>query len=177
MNLSHSENTILHILNQKPELGKTAVMKIIYFLQQVTQMELGYDFDIYTYGPYSSTVTNHIDTLISNGFISSMMYDYNDYVGYKLSISESGRLEMNELSDQDQKNIKKILKFTEGKSAKDLELYSTIIFISVIYLKNKMLHCKENDIINKVHEIKPHFNKETIAKSYNELLERDYIKF
>jgi len=178
MNLSHSENIILHILDGKdgkPGLGKTAVMKIVYLLQQVKQMELGYDFDIYTYGPYAPEVTDHLDTLISNGFISSMIYNYNNYVGYQLNISESGRSEMKEISNNEKSNIQDILNFTDGKSAKTLELYSTIIFIKHLYLKNKILCDQENDVISKVHEIKPHFGEETISEAYNVLSELKYI--
>jgi len=178
MNLSHNENIILYVIERTPGLGKTAAMKILYFLQQVKQMRLGYDFDIYTYGPYTSEVTDNLDTLISSGLIKSTQYSVNNsvnsYVGYELNISESGKEVIKELPNEDQNSIQDVLDFTKGKPAKTLELYSTIVFINQLYLKNKIPNNQEI-IIDKVHEIKPHFDNKVILEAYNRLYEKKYI--
>ena len=52
---------IFELVSQKADLGKTAIMKFMFMLQQVYKVPLGYDFKIYTYGPYSSEVMDDMD--------------------------------------------------------------------------------------------------------------------
>ena len=67
MSLSIRKSAILNLLQQNPKLGKTAVMKAVFMLQQVKGIKLGYDFSIYTYGPYASDVMADIDDLVEEG--------------------------------------------------------------------------------------------------------------
>jgi uncharacterized protein YwgA len=173
--LTQNENVILHILHERPNLGKTALMKIIYFLQHVKRLELEYDFDIYTYGPYASDVTDTLDNLISDGFVSSVVHSYRNYSGYALSISETGKEMMHLLSDEDEKEVQEILTFADGKSAKDLELHATIVFINHLLCVQKGTIASKDDVIKTVHDIKPHFDKKTILEAYDSLARREYI--
>jgi uncharacterized protein YwgA len=175
MNLTQGEHIILNILNGRPNLGKTALMKIVYLLQQIKQLELGYDFDIYTYGPYASEVTIDLDNLISDGFVLSAIHNHGNYFGYELNISETGKEKMQKLRDDDEKSLQEILSFAADKSARDLELYSTIVFINHLYQKNKMA-CGSKKVVDNVHEIKPHFDAPIISEAYRKLVEIGYIQ-
>ena len=42
-------------------LGKTGMMKFLYLLQTIYKVPLGYEFEIYTYGPYCQTVMSDIE--------------------------------------------------------------------------------------------------------------------
>jgi len=165
MSLPHNKNVILNVMSLKQNLGKTAVMKIIYMLQQIKKIDLGYRFEIYTYGPYAAEVTEDIEDLIQSGLIRSCMHDYGNYVGYELQLTKEGNGVLDALSEEDNSSIVEIINFIDGKTAKYLELSSTIVFISELYSKNKLTH-NQNEIITKVHEIKPHFDLETITASY-----------
>lgn len=174
MNLSNRKNAIIKMLQENPGMGKTAVMKTIFMLQQVKHIDLGCEFSIYTYGPYNADVMEDIDELVSDGLLSSSAYSYKDYIGYTLSATDSGEKAVSSLEDEDTAAFKEILDFVRGKSAKELELYSTIIYIEDWYLKNK----KANDvpaIVKKVHEIKPHFSEETIHKAYTCLFDAHFL--
>ena len=174
MNLPYSKNVILNVMNLKHSLGKTAIMKITYMLQQIKKIDLGYSFEIYTYGPYTAEVTEDINDLIQSGLIHSSMYNYSNYIGYELKLSKKGKDSLNTLNTKEILNINEIIDFIEGKNAKNLELSSTIVFINGLYLKNKLPY-NQDVIINKVHEIKPHFEIDSIRDSYNELKERKYL--
>lgn len=165
MNLSNRKNVIIKMLQENPGMGKTAVMKTIYMLQQVKHMDFGCEFSIYTYGPYNADVMEDIDELVTDGLLSSSAYSYKDYIGYTLSATDSGKKVVSNLKDKDTASLKEILNFVEGKTAKELELYSTIIYIEDLYLKNEKTN-NVSAIVKKVHEIKPHFSKETIQKAY-----------
>lgn len=165
MNLSKRKNAIIKMLQENPGMGKTAVMKTIFMLQQVKHMDLGCEFSIYTYGPYNADVMEDIDELVSDGLLSSSAYSYKDYIGYTLSATDSGEEAVSNLKDQDAAALKETLDFVRGKNAKELELYSTIIYIEDWYLKNKKAN-SVSAIVKKVHEIKPHFSEETIQNAY-----------
>ena len=152
MNLSKRKNAIIKMLQENPGMGKTAVMKTIFMLQQVKHMDLGCEFSIYTYGPYNADVMEDIDELVSDGLLTS-------------SATDSGEEAVSNLKDQDAAALKEILDFVRGKNAKELGLYSTIIYIEDWYLKNKKAN-SVSAIVKKVHEIKPHFSEETIQNAY-----------
>ena len=175
MSLSIRKSAILNLLQQNPKLGKTAVMKAVFMLQQVKGIELGYDFSIYTYGPYASDVMADIDDLVEEGFISSTMYPYNNYIGYRLEVTKSGETEISvQPMDDESQALKDISDFIRGKSAKDLELYSTIIYIANLYTKNAW-GVGEKPIVEKVKEIKPHFSTGDIQGAYQRLKAIKYI--
>lgn len=155
-------------------MGKTAVMKTIFMLQQVKHIDLGYEFSIYTYGPYDAAVMEEIDELVSDGLLSSTVYHYKDYIGYTLSITDSGVKAISNSEDKDTTALKEILDFVRGKSAKDLELYSTIIYVEDWYLKNDKAS-NVDSIIHKVHELKPHFSEKIIQKAYTCLSEENFL--
>lgn len=175
MNFPYSQNVLMYVMSQRTDLGKTAIMKIAYMLQQVKKIDLGYDFEIYTYGPYSSEVMDDIDELVNNDFAYSEMYRYSNYVGYKLNISDSGKTAIIQLSTREKNSINEILEFSDGKSARDLELYSTIVFVSSLYAQNK-LDSGQASVSDKVHDLKPHFDLDTISAAYKTLSEKKYIK-
>lgn len=75
-NLNKRMGIISEITKKKPRLGKTAIMKYIFLLQKVYNVPLGYDFEIYTYGPYSSEVMEDIDLAKHQDIISMEMVTY-----------------------------------------------------------------------------------------------------
>ena len=168
MKLNYNKEVILDILNKKPELGKTAIMKMIFILQNVFGMKLGYSFDIYTYGPYAAEVSEELESLIHSDLIDAEAYEYNNSWGYKLEISDKGKSSKGSLSPDDEKKISDVLLHFGSKTAKELELDSTIIYTRNRYIRNKWGDIKD-EIISEVHEIKPHFSIEKIGEEYDKL--------
>lgn len=156
-------------------MGKTAVMKTIFMIQQVKHIDLGYEFSIYTYGPYNADVMEDIDELVADGLLSSNVYFYKDYIGYTLSATDSGGKAASNLKDEETVALKEILGFVRGKSAKDLELYSTIIYVEDWYLKNNKTNNNIAAIIKKVHELKPHFSERVIQNAYTCLSDVNFL--
>lgn len=175
MSLSKRKSIIIKMLQENPGMGKTAIMKTIFMLQQVKHMDLGCEFSIYTYGPYNADVMEDIDELVSDGYLLSNAYSYKDYIGYTLSATDSGAKAIWGIEVEDIIALKEILDFVKGKSAKELELYSTILYVEDWYLKNKQTN-NMNVITKKVHELKPHFSEEVIQKAYGCLSERSFLQ-
>ena len=175
MNLKYEKSVLLNVLQQNPNIGKTALMKAAFMLQQVKKLNLDYNFSIYTYGPYSSEVTEDVDDLVFKQLAISTIYHQNSYVGYELNVSDEGNAYAERLDQNSKTAIAEIVGFIKGKSAKDLELYATVIYIDRLYAKNNSWEKHSNSIVEKVHEIKPHFKKDIIGSAFNMLKESGYL--
>lgn len=172
VDLSKRMGIISAIVQQKPGLGKTAMMKYIFLLQNVYRVPLGYDFEIYTYGPYSSEVMEDIDFARHQEIIDIERMSYSTgHSGYNLSPSRNlaNSVEKErEFISRYKESVAKVIELFGDKTAKDLELATTIIYLCGTYLKN-CWPCNLDSISANVHEIKPHFNLETIKTEYRHL--------
>lgn len=170
---------ISEITKKKPGLGKTAMMKYIFLLQKVYKVPLGYDFEIYTYGPYSSEVMEDIDFAKHQDIISMEMVTYpTGYIGYSLTPSANTEKiikEESEFISNYQEPIKKMIALFGNKSAKELELATTIIYLYQTYTANNWA-CNLREVSKNVHEIKPHFDISTIQEEYQSLDELGILK-
>jgi len=152
------------ILEEKPNLGKTAMVKYVFLLQKVYKVPLGYDFEIYTYGPYSSEVVEDIDYARHLNIIAMERVEYPRYIGYSLSLLDNANTVLCEEKDFVSKyheEIKEVVELFGDKTAKDLELATTIIYLYGNYIANGW-KCTLDEISSGVHDIKPHFSLETI---------------
>ena len=183
MRLDDNRNLILNMIKEKEEIGKTAVMKYIFFLQRIFGLKLGYSFDIYTYGPYSSDVSGDLDSLIFYGFVDAEIYSYNKSSAYKLKISEKGEEIRAELSPDERQKLCQVLDLFGDKKVRNLELISTILYFADLYERIGREDSEEYGIIKNVKEIKPHFNLDEIEEEFENLsrlnknnsLGRDFI--
>lgn len=159
---------------KRPRTGKTVVMKIIYILQRSFGVKLGHSFSIYTYGPYASSVSGELEDLIHSGYIEASIYYYQDSPAYELRITQKGQraieLQAKDI-EGDNDTISSALELFGDKTAKELELDSTILFIRNQYERNGWLKTDEdiNDILASVKEIKPHFSDKEIRIAYDSL--------
>ncbi|OJU14327.1 MAG: hypothetical protein BGN88_05650 [Clostridiales bacterium 43-6] len=156
------------IVKNEPGLGKTAIMKILFILQKVYKLPMNYEFSIYTYGPYSAEVMEDVDCAAHEDIISVSIMPYpNGITGY--AINESKNIDKyilgNSLVTEYINSINEVTGMFGKKPAKELELDSTIIYVYDLHKKNKW-ECTEDNIINDVKEIKPHFDIEHIKGNY-----------
>ena len=156
-----------------PNIGKTAVMKCIYLLQTIKKVPLDYHFEIYTYGPYSSVVMEEIDYARQCGFINveSLTYPTGQF-GYQIKCNESGKeiTAKSALVSSYNTEINEIMSEFGDKKASELELLSTIVFVTTVYKPQS-----KKEITDLVGKIKPKFEKEYIDEKYDYLKERAYI--
>jgi uncharacterized protein YwgA len=144
------------------KLGRTAVMKLCFFLQSIKDVPLGYEFTLYSYGPFDSDVLADLQTAENLGVISS---DIEYYVGgYGYEISPTARAKEVEAVSDDflgkySSEIEWVANTFSSLSATDLELLSTIVFIS-----QKRVILSDTALIAQVHQVKPHFSTDRIAE-------------
>lgn len=146
-----------------PQFGKTVLQKLFYILQEIYQVPCGYDYILYNYGPYSDELADDLNFFASMDGVSIV---WGQGLGYQIKkagetvhFRERGKDFLTRYASQ----IEDVIKEFGGMNARELELRSTIIYVS----REEPL--EKNELLNRVKEIKPHFTDSEIDYAYQEL--------
>lgn len=167
---------ITEIAKRDSNIGKTGMMKFLYLLQAVYQVPLAYDFEIYTYGPYCQTVMSDIEYAEFSDYIKIAPVSYpNGMSGYQISAGDnSGQISGAEVLSQYSDEIDHVVDFFKDKTARELELYSTTVFVAVSF-KNNHWSGSKSEICQAVQKIKPHFSEKTISDAFDDLTRHHFL--
>ncbi len=150
-------------------LGKTALQKIVFLLQRSFGVDVDYGYTLYTYGPFCSDVARDLDVVEAYGG-AKVLHDPS-YGGYEIHPGPSNQ-EIRERSSSFLQNageaLEKVVTDFGGLSAKELELRSTLIYLSRPGLSR-------DELIQQVHDVKPHFSVGAIDLALAQLEEKGYV--
>ena len=140
---------IIDRMNQKEKpLGKKMLQKIIYLLQR-NGVDLGYDYIIHHYGPYSSKLGNDVYSLAIDDYIG---IDLSFLPIHKISVNEDiFEEEYKEIFGTEKAKVDKLIDKFSLFSTQDLELLTTIDFVKN---SNDSAIKNDNDLFNIVKGIK-----------------------
>jgi len=141
-------------------IGRTAFMKLCYFLQTLKGMQLGYEFTLYSYGPFDSEVLADLRQAEDLSVLESSVTSFSGGYQYQFSTSENAPLVKRSGRKFLQENARSITWVVEtfaSKTASELELLSTIVYVD----RDKRFTA-QNLLRDKVRQIKPHFPLPTI---------------
>jgi hypothetical protein len=71
-------------------MGRTTLMKLIYFLQTLKGLPLGYRFRLYTYGPFDPKVLDDLKMAEMSGIVRSSVSSYSGGYGYEIRPADVG---------------------------------------------------------------------------------------
>lgn len=146
-------------------LGRTALMKLVYFLQTLRGVPLGYSFGLYTYGPYDSQVLDDLDYAEALNVVQVAKIEHPGHYGYEIRTGplakKLGRLG-SEFVRQHADDIAWVVNGFGRFNASDLELISTILFVDREWARVRVHQTTEN-LIEQVFTIKPHFSRDVIG--------------
>jgi hypothetical protein len=158
-------------------LGRTALMKLAYLLQTLKEVPLGYDFRLYTYGPYQSDLLNDLGRLETMRAVASEVVQYPSGTGYVFTTGpESGKIKSfagDELS-RFQDSVSWVLSEFGTRSASDLELVSTIVFADRESLEDHR-RISRSELCRQVREIKPRFSEEVVNQFITNLMAKGLL--
>lgn len=150
-------------------LGKTALQKMIFLLQRSFGVDCDYSYTLYTYGPYSADVARDLDVVagLSGALVN---YDFS-FAGYEIhpgpasaDLRKRAAAFLGEIGPK----LDQLVADFGGFSAKDLELRSTVLYLSK--------HGQDRrDLIKQVHDVKPHFSPAQIEAAISELEKKGYV--
>ncbi|GBD96918.1 MAG TPA: hypothetical protein ENG83_13270 [Nitrospirae bacterium] len=163
---------------QCPQFGKTILQKMVYLLQEVYGVKCGYQFDLYTYGPFTSQLLQDLDLVETFNAvrISSVMSAVG---GYHIEPGERNE-ELKEKAGEFlrdpvvSKAIDNLIEHFSSSNAKKLELLSTIVYVSRD-MRDEGLS-REN-LIQMVSDVKPKFARPEIEEAVSTLEEKQMVSF
>lgn len=165
---------LTELIDRSPGLGRTAIMKLAFLLQTVKNIPLGYDFRLYTYGPFDSDVLNDLGQAETLQAVQSKMVSYSSGYGYEFSAGRQHK-EMKARAASDlakyEGDISWALEEFADKSASDLELLSTIVYADRDALRQHQRRSAQ-DLCRLVKEIKPRFSDEYILQNISSLSDK-----
>jgi len=167
-------STIVALIERAPGKGRTAIMKYCYFLQALRRVPLGYDFTLYSYGPFDSDVLGDLATCEAMGGIIEQVVEYPRSYGYRLTLGSKAE-EIKGLSPefvkQHQANIEWVVGQFGECNAAELELIST-----VIYADRDLKQTTRDELVRVVRGIKPHFTAEVVSRHVEKLVEAGLLR-
>jgi uncharacterized protein len=155
-------------------LGKKAIQKYVYLLQELEGVATGYKFSFYTYGPYSSDLAGDLDVVNSLQGVS-ITYSPSDNA-YNIAQGEkTDELKSRSVAylQKASAGIEKLVRCFGGRYAKDLELISTIVFLN--RNDQQISAINEAAVVRKVLELKPKYSVDQVRNALAELRQLEYL--
>jgi uncharacterized protein YwgA len=148
--------------------GRTTLMKFAYLLQVIRKVPLGYRFRLYNYGPYDQQVLADAREAEANDLLQSKLVTFpKGGYGYEFLPSEESAKIHSEAVSQCENDITWVLDQFGEESASRLELISTLVFACC----GESGRLDKSQLVDRVHEIKPHFTKMQIGDTADEISE------
>ena len=159
---------ILHYICQKEEPGKKMVQKLIYLIER-KGVDLGLNYSIHFYGPYSASLDDTLHALESHGIINITIS------GLTHKISPANRSDYPHILSEDEKEINfDVLNYFGNKTAADLEAYTTLDYVAHTILRDEG---SKDQVIQDVLKIKSKkFSQNELTEKYQIMKELGYIK-
>ena len=151
---------------RRGRLGKTAMQKLLFLLQDVYKVNCGYYFQLYTYGPYDSTVMQDIDYAQDIGLLN---VEYREDRGYEIRPGAKADAVENEratIREELEDRLDDLFKNFGDMNAKDLELRATLLYV-------RLRGGKQSDeaVVATTAKLKPGFSEPAIKSAFEELKE------
>lgn len=147
-----------------PQFGKTILQKMVYLLQEVYDVKCGYQFDIYTYGPFTSQLLQDLDLVeaLKGVRISSVISAVGGYYIEPGERNEELREKAREFLRDSSEAIDRLIKNFGSSNAKQLELLSTIVYVD---RDMKDTGISRENLTKMVGDIKPKFSGSEIESA------------
>jgi uncharacterized protein len=158
-------------MSEPRPLGRTALMKYLYFLKSIRNLPLGYEFKLYTYGPFDAAVLDDLKYAEALGAVTEEMVTYSGGYGYEIRPASKADTLMRRSSKWLQRiddDLAWVLGKFGQKGAAQLEMASTLVFVDRDgRMKKEPLEFRR--LVETVHGVKPHLSKEQIKAEAIEL--------
>lgn len=162
-----------------PQFGKTDLEKLVYLFQEVYGIDCGYEFELYSYGPFTSLLLGDLDQVAHFGCVSVEPV-HSITGGYEIRPTNKENFLEEKAADflNDEKIISALDSLVSefgSLTAKELELRATIVYVERdMHLKDEK--ATKEEICRIVSEIKPKFSRHEIEQTIESLCERNHIQ-
>lgn len=155
----------------KTRVGKTFLQKAIYVLQEWLSLDLGYDYKLYLYGPYSEELSQDIDVLRDLGLVE-IGSDATGY-GYSIELNNKGGKFLSEnlgIYMVDEGKLQKVISLLGTSDVKNMGLLSTVLYLA-------KATADKGETVRLMREIKPQFSSDQVERKIEELGRQGIVVF
>jgi hypothetical protein len=155
------------------QIGRTALMKMCYFLQTLKDVQLGYEFSLYSYGPFDSMVLGDLRVAEDLSAIESSVSTFSGGYQYLLSTSDNAsqfKKSARPFLTEHRAEIDWVAHTFGHRSASELELLSTIVYVN----RSDRISNRQT-LTEKVKHIKPHFSLQEISRKIDWLEQSELL--
>lgn len=160
-------------------IGRTALMKYMYFLQVVRGLPLGYNFSMYSYGPFDSDVLADLSSAETMCIVNVSPIEFVGGYGYRIkpgAQAEAAKRNASQFLMDHRKDVDWLISVFGNFNSAELELTSTIVYVDREFGERGQ-NGSASDIAARVNEIKPHFTREQVRGFVGYLLEQGVLTF
>jgi hypothetical protein len=158
-------------------IGRTALMKYLYFLQTLRGVPLEYSFSLYSYGPFDSDVLSDLSSAQLLNIVDVAPVEFSGGYGYRIRPGARAKTAKENASGflkKHQPDIDWVFSKFGTLNSAQLELASTIV-----YVDRELADRKQRSPIDKVamqvNEIKPHFSGAQVKNFVEKLLDEHVL--
>ncbi len=159
---------IAAIVKRAPRsFGRTALMKCLYFLDALRGVKLPYRFSLYTYGPFDAAVLDDLSYAEALNAVESRVIEYPGGSRYELRPGPKAAQVKSAASKfiaGNRHSIDWVIGEFGGRSASDLEMASTIVYVDREPPASRSRKRSLEEIVQLVHGVKPHLRIESIKQ-------------
>jgi len=161
-----------------PQFGKTVLQKMVFLLQEVYKVDVGYTFGFHTYGPFAGELLGDLD--FAERMEAVFVRPVDGTYGNGYAIEPGNRIDeyltkATPFLNEHRKELDSLVKAFGSKTAKDLELLTTIVYLNkeIMWDEEKM---SRDEAIGKIRELKPKFTICDVQHGMDELEKRHHVK-
>ena len=154
------------------QIGRTALMKYMYFLQTLRNVPLRYNFTMYSYGPFDSDVLSDLSSGEGMNVVTSTPVMFSGGYGYEIrpgSLADFAKRNAAGFLAEHKEDIDWLFDTFGNLNASELELASTIVYVDREAAEMSQ-QCSVEDVTGRVNDIKPHFARAHIRRWVEKLL-------
>lgn len=158
--------SVLAEQSPKGAIGRTGVMKLLYFLQVLRDVPLGYRFTLYSYGPFDSDVLSDLADSEALRAVKATINQFSGGYGYQITPGPNANWLQEravEFLGEHGEDIEWVMANFGNLNSGQLELVSTIVYVDQEAAENNQ-GLSLDEIGEIVHEIKPHFSQDKIME-------------
>lgn len=161
----------------KGYLGRTALQKIVYFLQ-LSGIPMRYRFDIYHYGPFCARISRDVEWLVADGVLRDASFSPEKYSNYRPgdAAEELLRSHVDALQNH-QETINKVVQTLLPLDPAHLELLATLDYLYRQIKAGGGSGPWKERVINRFMEVKKDkFQRDNVSAAYDAMVQADLIK-
>jgi uncharacterized protein len=168
----------MRLNNKCPQFGKTVLQKMVYLFQEIFKIDCGYNYELYSYGPFNSQLLNDLDYVEHIGGVNVLHVDsgkggFQIKPGEKVEFFREKGKDFLNAPGVDEALTRLIDEFGEF-GASELELRSTIVYVERELRGQGSMPTMER-VAQVVKGIKPKFSDEDIRNTVDEIRAKRYL--